>query len=184
MIINGYPEKLLDKIISAFFNRICAGKSTTTNENAQPLMLVLPYLGNRTKQLEKKLKKALRETVPDLQVQFVFRAATRAISSDSKTRSPNTFLLVSSTNSRVVGATPRTSARRFAMQNDATKNIWGNLLLLGEDLPIHRRRPSAIMDGRVEPARKKTISKSLVEKAYSRNYGSRRVCLSDEINLG
>ena len=77
MIKNGYPEKLLDKIISAFFNRICAGKSTTTNEKSQPLMLVLPYLGNHTKQLEKKLKKVLRETVPDLQVRFVFRAATR-----------------------------------------------------------------------------------------------------------
>ena len=72
MIKNGYPEKLLDKIILAFFNRICAGKPTTTNEKTQSLMLVLPYLRNHTKQLEKKLKKVLREAVPGLQVRFVF----------------------------------------------------------------------------------------------------------------
>ena len=55
-----------------------------------------------------------------------------AISSDSRTRFPNIFLLASSTNLHVVDAILRTLVKRFAMQNDAMKNIWGNLPLLGD----------------------------------------------------
>jgi hypothetical protein len=77
MIKNGYPEKILDKIITSFFNGICAGKSTSTDEKTPPLMVVLPYLGKHTNHLEKKLKNVFRKAVPDLQVRFVFRAATR-----------------------------------------------------------------------------------------------------------
>ena len=77
MIKNGYPEKILDKIITSFFNGICSGKSTSTDEKTPPLMVVLPYLGQHTNHLEKKLKNVFRKAVPDLQVRFVFRAATR-----------------------------------------------------------------------------------------------------------
>ena len=77
MLKNGYPQKLLDKIISAFFNMMCVHNSATTRDKTQPLMIVLPYLGNLTKQLEKNIKKAIHETIPDLQVRFVFRASTR-----------------------------------------------------------------------------------------------------------
>ena len=76
MLRNGYPDTLLDKLIAAFFNRICSSKPTNTKET-DSLLLVLPYLGKYTKQLQKKIKQTLSDNLPNIQVRIVNRASTR-----------------------------------------------------------------------------------------------------------
>ena len=160
MIRNGYPEKLLDKIISSFFNRVCAGKSPKNVETTQPLMLVLPYLGNYTKQLEKKLKKVFHENFPELQVRFVFRASTRLSNlfrfKDKIPQYLSSGVIYKFTcrgcNSTYIGETIRHAKRRYE-EHMGKSALTGRLLANPPQTAIsqHRRRcQSSIEEGDFE----------------------------------
>ena len=78
MTKNGYPENLLDKLISSFYRKMCTETSKAAEDDSEnSIQLVLPFLGNHTKRMEKKIKKILNETIPSLNVRFVYRTSTR-----------------------------------------------------------------------------------------------------------
>ena len=69
MTKNGYPENLLDKLISSFYRKMCTETSKVAEDDSDnSIQLVLPFLGNHTKRMEKKIKKILKETIPSLNV--------------------------------------------------------------------------------------------------------------------
>ena len=77
MLRNSYPKTLLDKLIAAFFNRMCNTEKTANTVEKDALLLVLPYLGKYTKHLQKKIKQTLSDNLPNIQVRIVNRASTR-----------------------------------------------------------------------------------------------------------
>lgn len=74
---NAYPQQFLDKLISAFYNRINTHESQVTEKQSDPILLVLPHLGTFTKQLERAIKQSLKANLPDIRVRFIYRASTR-----------------------------------------------------------------------------------------------------------
>ena len=78
MMKNGYSDNLLDRLISAFYRKMCTKTSVTTkDDSSDSLQLVLPFLGNHTRKMEKNIKKVLKETLPNLNFRFVYRTSTR-----------------------------------------------------------------------------------------------------------
>ena len=47
------------------------------DDSSDSLQLVLPFLGNHTRKMEKNIKKVLKETLPNLNFRFVYRTSTR-----------------------------------------------------------------------------------------------------------
>ena len=74
---NAYPQQFLDRIISTFYNRINTRESLVKDKQSDPILLVLPHLGNFTKQLERTIKHSLKSNLPDIKVRFIYRASTR-----------------------------------------------------------------------------------------------------------
>ena len=69
---NGYPIRLLDKIISKFLDKSFKKRVIITTFSKKTLRLVLPYLG-RNKRLNKLFKKQL----PSGKLEIVFRTTQR-----------------------------------------------------------------------------------------------------------
>ena len=78
MAKNCFPSLLLDQAIARFMNTV---KSSATKNEQQPddrkLTIVLPYLGSYTNQVERKIKHSLKQHLPSIQINFIFRASTR-----------------------------------------------------------------------------------------------------------
>ena len=72
---NGYPIRLLDKIISKFLDKSFKKRVTITTASKKTLRLVLPYLG-RNKRLNKLFKKQL----PSGKLEIVFKTTQRMFS--------------------------------------------------------------------------------------------------------
>ena len=123
---------------------MCSPKLTATDKK-DFLQLVLPYLGNHTKQLQKKIKKTLRDNLPNLQVRFVYRASTRLSALFRfKDRIPQYLssgiiykYTCSGCNSAYIGETIRHAKRRF-------EEHMGRSALTG--MPLTRPPPTAISE--------------------------------------
>ena len=79
MIKNGYPTVLIDRTVSFFLNKL-KSKPTEASSSTSPsksYQIILPYLGSYTKHTEKKIKQALKDTLPNVKFNFVYRASTR-----------------------------------------------------------------------------------------------------------
>ena len=76
---NGYPSTLIDKTISFFLNKLFVKPAVveTTDNPTKTYQIILPYLGVFTRRVEKKMKQALKEHLPNTKVTVVYRAATR-----------------------------------------------------------------------------------------------------------
>ena len=78
---NGYPEPLLDRIVSMFLNKLHLDKQQQQHQQANTnkpkcFQIILPFLGTSTKRLEKKIKYSLRQHLPDIKINLIYRAAT------------------------------------------------------------------------------------------------------------
>jgi hypothetical protein len=122
MCRNVYPEQYIDKLVSAFLNRMCnPSKDSQCSEGRNPVLIVLPYLGNYTKRLEKSIKQTLRQNMPSLHYRFIYRASTRLSTIFSfKDRIPQYLssgivykFTCSGCNSTYIGETIRHAKRRF-----------------------------------------------------------------------
>ena len=74
---NGYPTRLMDKIISKFLDKSFTKRVTITTVPKKTLPLVLPYLGTQSLRLKKKLDKLLKEELPSGKLEMVFRTTQR-----------------------------------------------------------------------------------------------------------
>ena len=75
---NGYPDSFVDRIISAFLSKLYTKKHCTTNDNHRKcFQIFLPFLGSFSKQMERKVKASIKRHLPDIEVKFIYRAATR-----------------------------------------------------------------------------------------------------------
>lgn len=74
---NGYPSQLLDRIVSIFLNSVHKRKTDNAEEQHQTLQIILPYLGTFTKRLEKKIKQSIQQHLPNIRINFIYRASTR-----------------------------------------------------------------------------------------------------------
>ena len=78
MTKNGYPPLLIDKIVSLFLNKLYSSDHKRSNTNKQKgFQVFLPYLGNFSKRVEKKIKKAAQQHLPNIKINFIYRAPTR-----------------------------------------------------------------------------------------------------------
>jgi hypothetical protein len=77
MLKNGYPAQLLDRVIAIFLNRIHEPACTTQKDNDEKIVIVLPFLGAYTKRVEKKIKQSLQQHLPNVGINFIYRASTR-----------------------------------------------------------------------------------------------------------
>ena len=77
MVSNGYPSRLLDRIVARFLNNIHRSKPVIAKEPNESLQIILPYLGTLTKRLEKKINRSLQQHLPSIKISFIYRASTR-----------------------------------------------------------------------------------------------------------
>jgi hypothetical protein len=81
LLKNGYPEKLLNHMVSRFLNKIHSRKQPATDHTKTPkprcFPIILPYLGTSSKRLEKKIKQCVKQYMPDVKISFIYRASTR-----------------------------------------------------------------------------------------------------------
>ena len=121
MIRNGYPVELINRGITTFLSRIHKPRQKQHEDKQEPAMIVLPFLGNYTKRVEKRIKQSLRQHLPDVRVNFIYRASTRLRSLFSfKDRIPSYLqsgvvyqYTCSRCNSAYIGETTRHTKRRF-----------------------------------------------------------------------
>ena len=73
---NGYPAKFIDKLVSSFLIRM-REPNPKVNDEEKSILIVLPFLGYSTKQLEKTIEQTIRNCLPNLQFRFIYRASTR-----------------------------------------------------------------------------------------------------------
>ena len=74
---NGYPSKLLDRLVSIFLNNVHKNNTDNAEEQHEKLQITLPYLGTFTKRLEKKIKQSIQQHLPNIRINFIYRASTR-----------------------------------------------------------------------------------------------------------
>ena len=67
---NGYPAKFIDKLVSYFLIRM-REPNPIVNDEKKSILIVLPFLGSSTKNLEKTIKQTIRNCLPDLQCRFI-----------------------------------------------------------------------------------------------------------------
>ena len=70
MIINGYPEKFLDRIVRSFFNKIFEKQSSTSepNEPKKIVLFMLPFLGVHSSQIRNQINKLFSSAYPHIQI--------------------------------------------------------------------------------------------------------------------
>ena len=76
---NGYPSTLIDKTVAFFLNKLFVKPTTAqlTDKPTKTHQIILPYLGVFTRRIEKKIKKALSEHLPNTKLNVIYRASTR-----------------------------------------------------------------------------------------------------------
>ena len=77
LTMNAYPNMLLDRKISNFLNNVC---KTTTIQSVEPqeaLQIILPFLGSFTKRVENKIKQSIKQHLPNVKINFIYRASSR-----------------------------------------------------------------------------------------------------------
>ena len=117
---NGYPAKFIDKLVSYFLIRM-REPNPIVNDEKKSILIVLPFLGSSTKNLEKTIKQTIRNCLPDLQCRFIYRASTRMSTMfQFKDRIPDYMksgivykYKCSGCNSTYIGETIRHAKRRF-----------------------------------------------------------------------
>jgi hypothetical protein len=123
MLRNGYPELILDRVISLFINKTRAMKQTQTKDkDSNQFQIILPYLGSFSKRLEKKIKSSISQHLPKVKVIFIYRAANRLKTLFAfKDKLPSYLssgivyrYTCSRCNSTYVGETIRHAKRRFS----------------------------------------------------------------------
>ena len=76
---NGYPREQIDSSVKNFLNGIHTGKSLKDGEevDVKKVMISLPYLGSFTKRLQSRIQRSIKEKLPFIHVNFVFRSSSR-----------------------------------------------------------------------------------------------------------
>ena len=76
---NGYPPEQIDSSVKNFLNGIHTGKSVKDSEEVEvkKVMISLPYLGSFTKRLQSRIQRSIKEKLPFIHVNFVFRSSSR-----------------------------------------------------------------------------------------------------------
>ena len=77
---NRYPERVIDKCIFAFFEKIYSLKKNVTDITTEPktkLMISLEYLGNESHIVKKRLQQIIKNTLPNCNLIVVFTSNTR-----------------------------------------------------------------------------------------------------------
>ena len=82
MLKNGYSPTLVDKTVTFFLNKLFLKRTDqstaqSTAQSGKTYQIILPYLSIFTSRAEKKIKRALTEHLPGIEIRFVYRASTR-----------------------------------------------------------------------------------------------------------
>ena len=146
MLRNGYPDSILDRVISLFINKTQTIKQTQTNDNDhKQFQVILPYLGSFSKRLEQKIKSSISQHLPKVKVVFIYRAATRLKTlfafKDKLPSYLSSGIVYRYTccrcNSTYVGETIRHAKRRFS-EHMGVSGLTGK--------PLKGQNPTAVLD--------------------------------------
>ena len=120
LTMNAYPTMLLDRLISKFLNNVNNPAVIHTVE-PQTLQIMLPFLGNFTKRVENKIRHSMKQHLPSVKINFIYKASSRLrtlLSFKDKLPSQLTSGIVykytcSRCKSTYIGETIRHAKRRF-----------------------------------------------------------------------
>ena len=94
------------------------------NDEKKSILIVLPFLGSSTKNLEKTIKQTIRNCLPDLQCRFIYRASTRMSTMfQFKDRIPDYMKSGIVYKYKCSGCKSNTLVKPFAMPKDDFMNI-------------------------------------------------------------
>ena len=74
---NAYPEKLLDRIISKFLNKIFEKRDPVLTVERRVVRIILPFLGSVSLKVKEKLTRSIRSSIPTVNLQVVFKTSSR-----------------------------------------------------------------------------------------------------------
>ena len=76
-LMNGYPSSFIDSCIRKFLDKIFIKKDIKSNVPKKEFFIVLPYLGNLSSKIQKRLQNLFKETVPWGKLNIVFKTHSR-----------------------------------------------------------------------------------------------------------
>jgi hypothetical protein len=74
---NNYPEKLLDKLISKFLNKVFEKRDPVLTVPRRVIRVILPFLGSVSLNVKEKLTRSFRSNFPTCNLQVVFKTGSR-----------------------------------------------------------------------------------------------------------
>lgn len=77
LMMNNYPNNIIDKCIYIFFNKLNIVKDVVHTVEKKKLMLLLPFLGTYSLATKKKLEKLFHEKLPFCDIRIIFRCQKR-----------------------------------------------------------------------------------------------------------